>query len=241
MLETAAVEPRGRATYGDLGIWSNDHVAPLSRIATFIRSQGSVPALQIGHAGRKAGQQRPWEGAGLLGEKEAARGEVPWQTFGPSSIPVAPDWPAPSALSGEQLNEIASAFEAATRRAARAGFEVLEILCADGYLLHDFLSPIANLRSDGLGGNAERRWTYPLSVVRRVRAVWPSSKPLMCRVSAIDGSDGKYGVEETIEFARELKALGVDVVDCASSATPNFASTSKQAPSVPGLSNASCR
>lgn len=230
MLETAAVEARGRATYGDLGIWSNDHVAPLGRIATFIRSHGSVPALQIGHAGRRAGQQRPWEGHGPLGEKEASRGEVPWQTIGPSPIPAAPDWPVPSTLTGEQLDEIASAFEAAARRAVRAGFDVLEIHCADGHLLSDFLSPIANLRSDAFGGNAERRRAFPLSVVRRVRAVWPSSKPLMCRVSAIDGLDGDYGLEETIEFARELKAIGVDVVDCSTDEISRSATAANRFP-----------
>lgn len=216
MVETAAVEARGRVTHGDLGLWSNDHVAPLSRVATFIRSQGAIPGIQLGHAGRKGSIQRPWEGYGFLTETDALRGELPWRTIAPSALPAAKGWPEPAAMSDVQMREVTAAWEAAARRAARAGFEVLEIHCAHGYLLHEFLSPIANLRGDAYGRGASGRMTYPLEIVKRLRAVWPSDKPLMCRVSAIDGSDGGYGIDDTVEFARELKNAGVDVVACSS-------------------------
>lgn len=212
MVETAAVEARGRGSYGDLGLWSNEQVAPLSRIASFIKSQGAVPAIQIGHAGRKASMQRPWEGNGLLSEKEAESGEMPWQTLAPSGIPVAPRWPTPAAMNTSQIEEVASAFEAAARRAARAGFELLAVDCAQGQLLHQFLIASANLRSDAYGGSAERRRAYPFSVLKRIRAVWPSDKPLMCRMPFTEGPDGSYGVENAIEFARDVKAIGIDVI-----------------------------
>ncbi len=215
MLETAAIEARGRATYGDLGLWSNDHVAPLGRIATFIRSQGAIAAIQLGHAGRKAGLQRPWEGGGQLSETEAIRGETPWQTLAPSAIPAAPNWPVPSTMSAVQLEEVASAFEAAARRAIRAGFDVLQIDCAHGHLLHQFLSANANLRSDAYGGSADRRRAYPLAILKRVRAIWPADKPLMCSVPTLASVDDGYGMDEAIDFVRELKAIGVDLVECA--------------------------
>jgi 2,4-dienoyl-CoA reductase-like NADH-dependent reductase (Old Yellow Enzyme family) len=216
MVETTAVEARGRRTYGDLGLWSNDQVEPLSRVATFIKRQGAVAAIQLGHTGRKGSAQLPWKGDGPLAEAEAARGEAPWATLAPSAIPVASGWPEPTAMSRRQLEEVAVAWEAAARRAARAGFDLIEIDCAHGYLLQEFLSPLSNLRSDGYGGDSMRRMAYPLEIVRRVRAVWPSDNPIICCVSAFDGSEGGYGIEHVVEFAQELKAIGVDLVDCSS-------------------------
>ncbi|MFM0123703.1 NADH:flavin oxidoreductase/NADH oxidase [Paraburkholderia sp. RL18-101-BIB-B] len=215
MIETTAVEARGRETYGDLGLWSNDQVAPLSRIAMFIKSQGAVPGIRLGHAGRKAALLRPWEGQGPLTETDAARGEAPWKPIAPSALPAAMGWPEPAPMTDAHLEAVAVAWEAAARRAARAGFEVLEVHCGHGYLLQQFLSPVANLRSDTYGGVAGRR-TYPLEIVKRLRAVWPADKPLLCRISVMDGADGGYGIENTIDFARRLKVAGVDLVDCSS-------------------------
>jgi 2,4-dienoyl-CoA reductase-like NADH-dependent reductase (Old Yellow Enzyme family) len=216
LVETTAVEARGRCTYGDLGLWADPQVEPLSRIASFIRSQGSVPAIQLGHAGRKAGKQRPWEGFGQLSELEFRRGEVPWQTVAPSGNAFAEGWPAPVEMSGQQLEEVAIAWQDATRRAAQAGFDVLEVHFGQGFLLHEFLSPLANQRDDAYGGDSTRRMAYPLEVIKRVRAAWPAEKPLMCRISAVDGAYGGYRVEDAISFVLELKALGVDIIDCSS-------------------------
>jgi 2,4-dienoyl-CoA reductase-like NADH-dependent reductase (Old Yellow Enzyme family) len=234
MVETAAVSPDGRGTYGDLGLWSDDHVAPLTRVAAFIRSQGSVPALQIGHSGRKGSMQRPWEGYGIVTDAESARGEPAWQTVAPSAIAAADGWPEPMEMSRRELEEVALAWEAAARRAVRAGFDVLEVHCAHGYLLHEFLSPVANQRTDEYGGDAARRMAYPLEIVKRVRAVWPAEKPLMCRVSSVDGAEGGYDIEDTVAFARELKALGVDVVDCSSGGISGFATVSNRLPRTYG-------
>ncbi len=232
VVETAAVEARGRITYGDLGIWSNEHVALLARIASFIREQGAVPAIQLGHAGRMSGMQRPWEGGGALGEAQIARGEAPWQGLAPSAIPFAPEWPVPLTMTNVHLEEVAAAWEAAARRAIRAGFDALELHCASGYLLHEFLSPTTNLRSDAYGGDARRRMTYPLHVVKRVRAVWPPGKPLLCRVPVADDSDGDAGIEESIEFSREIKSLGVDVIACSAGGIRRYPTSSKRSRSV---------
>lgn len=230
MVETAAVEPRGRGTYGDLGLWSDAHVPQLARIAAFIRSQGGIPAIQLGHAGRKGSLQRPWEGYGLLTEAEAACGETPWPTVAPSALAAADGWPRPEALAESELEAIVGAFEAAAGRAAAAGFDVIEIHCAHGYLLHEFLSPMANCRSDAWGGDAERRMAYPLEVIRRVRAALPDGKPLMCRVSAVDGAEGGYGIDDTVAFAAALQAAGVDVVDCSSGGISGFATVANRLP-----------
>jgi 2,4-dienoyl-CoA reductase-like NADH-dependent reductase (Old Yellow Enzyme family) len=228
MIETTAVEARGRETYGDLGLWSNDQVAPLSRIATFIKSQGSVPGIRLGHAGRKAALQRPWDGLGPLTKSDLARGEAVWKPIAPSAIPAAKGWPEPLPMTDSDLEVVASAWEAAARRAARAGFEVLEVHCGHGYLLQQFLSPVANLRSDMYGDGPIGRRAYPLEIVQRIRAVWPQDRPVMCRISAIDGADGGYGIEEMIQFCRQLKESGVDVVDCSSGGISGLASVANR-------------
>lgn len=197
MLETTAVESRGRVTYGDLGLWSNDQVEPLGRIASFIKARGAVPGIRLGHAGRKAAMTRPWEGHAPLVEADSIRGETPWRTVAPSALPAARGWPEPVAMGADQVETVAAAWEAAARRASRAGFEVLEIHCGHGYLLHEFLSPVSNLRSDAYGGGPAGRRAYPLEIVKRLRAVWPQNKPLMCRISVIDGADGGYGIATT--------------------------------------------
>lgn len=230
MVETAAITSQGRGTYGDLGLWNDDQIAPLAKIADFISSQGSVPALQIGHAGRKGSLQRPWEGYGVLTDKEKAKGEVPWPTVAPSAIAAGPGVAVPAALAVDELQAMLLQWQAAARRALKAGFQVLELHCAHGYLLHQFLSPLANARTDAYGGDVTRRMTFPLEVVRAVRAVWPAHLPLMCRVSAVDGADGGYTLEDTIVFARALRAEGVDVIDCSSGGISGLSTAGNRLP-----------
>ena len=160
--------------------------------------------------------QRPWEGYGPLTSNDAAKGELPWQTVAPSAISYTDNVPAPSALDEEGIRAILGQYEACARRAAQAGFQVLEVHAAHGYLLHQFLSPVSNFRDDKWGGNAARRMAFPLEVIRRVRAAWPDDLPLWLRVSAVDGADGGRTIEDTVEFAVAAKAEGVDLVDCSS-------------------------
>ena len=216
-VEATAVLPEGRITHGDTGLWSDDHVAPLTRIAAFIRSQGATPAIQLAHAGRKASIQRPWFGNGPLTPADAAaRGEVAWEVFGPSALPANTGWLMPTALDEAGLARIREGFAAATARADRAGFDVLEIHAAHGYLLHQFLSPLSNHRTDAWGGDAAGRMRFPLEVARAVRAAWPAAKPVFLRTSVVDGAEGGRPIEETIAFAAALREAGIDVLDCSS-------------------------
>lgn len=216
MVEATAVEERGRISYGDLGLYRDEHVAPLKRIAGFIRSCGSVPAIQIGHAGRKASMQRAWNGNGPLQPGDHARGETGWRIVAPSPLPVDEGWIIPAELPEADMASHVEAWENAARRADSAGFDVLEIHAAHGYLLHSFLSPLSNLRTDAYGGPFENRTRLPLAVVRAVRAAWPQSKPLFVRISAVDGMEGGWDLEDSVRFARLLKEAGVDVIDCSS-------------------------
>lgn len=215
MVEATAIDPVGRHSYADLGIWSDDHIVPLRRIAQFIKSQGSVPAIQLQHAGRKASSRRPWHGATpLTSEDVTLRGEHPWTAVGPSAIALRNGAPVPTALSLDDLPKIIRQWAAAARRALEAGFEVIEIHAAHGYLLNQFLSPISNHRNDSYGGNFEGRTRLPLEVVEAVRNVWPSDKPVLVRISAIDDVEGGWTLAESVEFSRLLKASGVEAVDC---------------------------
>src|SRR5690348_12111829 len=216
MMEATAVEKRGRITHGDTGIWDDAHIAGLQRITAFIKSQNAVPALQLAHAGRKASMARPWYGNGPLTQADLDRGERAWPIVAPSARPVDEGWLAPRAFSGDEFAAVKRAFADAARRAHAAGFEVLEVHAAHGYLLHSFLSPISNARTDAYGGARENRMRFPLEVVRTVREAWPQEKPLFVRVSSIDDVEGGWSLEDTVAFAKELKKLGVDVVDCSS-------------------------
>jgi 2,4-dienoyl-CoA reductase-like NADH-dependent reductase (Old Yellow Enzyme family) len=218
MLEATSIEARGRHCYSDLGIWGDEHVAPLRRIAQFIKAQGSVAALQLQHSGRKASAGRPWHGAKPLGEEDARlRGEHPWQTVGPSPVPYTKGAPVPLELSLDELDELKAAWVTAAERSLEAGFEVIEIHAAHGYLLNQFLSPLSNYRSDRYGGDLAGRMRWPLEVIKAVRDAWPQDKPLFVRVSSVDGvEEGGWMLDDTVVFARELKALGVDLVDCSS-------------------------
>jgi 2,4-dienoyl-CoA reductase-like NADH-dependent reductase (Old Yellow Enzyme family) len=215
-LEASAVVPEGRITHGDVGIWSDEHIPGLSRIAAFLKAQGSAAGIQIGHAGRKASMQRPWYGNGPLDAADFARGDTPWEVVAPSPLPLDEGWLVPMELTPERMEQLGQAFVAGTQRAEQAGFEALELHCAHGYLLHAFLSPLSNKRTDRYGGDREGRMRLPLEIARAVRQAWPESKPLFVRVSAVDGLEGGVTIEDTLAFAAQLKAIGVDVVDCSS-------------------------
>jgi 2,4-dienoyl-CoA reductase-like NADH-dependent reductase (Old Yellow Enzyme family) len=209
IVEATGVTRDGRITPGDLGIWSDEQVEPLARIARFVQGQGAVAGIQLAHAGRKASTAAPWLGGAML--KSAAEGG--WPVVGPSPIPFYPDDPAPLALDEQGIAGIVDAFEAAARRALAAGFKVLEIHAAHGYLLHQFLSPHSNQRSDQYGGSLENRMRFLLRVTERVRAAMPDDLPLFVRVSATDWAAGGWDIEQSVELSRRLKGLGVDLID----------------------------
>ena len=215
-VEASAVEARGRITHGDVGIWSDAQVPGLARIAAFVRSQGAIPAIQLAHAGRKASMARPWYGNGPLTAEDAARGDKGWDIVGPTDAPVIEGWRRPAPAGDGELATILDAFVAAARRAQSAGFDIIELHGAHGYLLHSFLSPISNHRRDRYGGSIENRMRFPLEVARAVRAAWPAEKPLFMRCSSVDDAVGGWSIDDTVAFARELAKAGVDVVDCSS-------------------------
>jgi len=236
-VEATAVERRGRITHGDTGIWDDAHIPGLQRIANFVRSQGAVPALQLAHAGRKASMARPWHGNGPLTQADLERGDKPWSTIAPTDTALGEGWSQPRAFQPGDFQTVLTAYRNAVRRAVAAGFDIVEIHAAHGYLLHTFLSPLTNTRSDDYGGPRENRMRFPLEVARAVREAWPAARPLFVRLSSIDDVEGGWSIEDTVALARELKAIGVDVVDCSSggilgSAT---AATKFTLPRVPGF------
>jgi len=215
-VEATAVTDQGRITNGDMGLWSAAHIPPLRRIADFMRSQQVVPGIQIAHAGRKGSMQRPWFGNGPLTPEDLARGEKTWDTVAPTTEPMLPGYIVPRQLSAADLTTLRGHWVDAAERALEAGFEILEIHNAHGYLMHQFLSPLSNTRNDAYGGDFAGRTRFPLEVAEAVRAVWPKDKPLFLRVSAVDGLDGGWCLDDTVAYAKELKARGIDVIDCSS-------------------------
>jgi 2,4-dienoyl-CoA reductase-like NADH-dependent reductase (Old Yellow Enzyme family) len=212
MAEASAVEARGRISPADLGIWKDEHIQPLARIAAFVRGQGAVAGIQLAHAGRKASTHVPWEkGGSFLHESEGG-----WRTVAPSPIPFRETDAPPLELSQAQIRGIVEAFAAAARRALAAGFQVVEIHGAHGYLINEFLSPLANHRRDEYGGSFENRIRFALEVARAVRGEWPDSLPLFIRISASDWVEGGWAIEDSVKLASILKPLGVDLVDCSS-------------------------
>jgi len=213
MIEVAAVTRDGRGTLGDLGIWSDEQIPGLAELARIMTTHGVVPSIQIGHAGRKASTGRPWEGnrpLALSSEDQA------WETTAPSSVPVQEGWPVPRELEASELAGIGASFRDATVRAVSAGYRFVEIHAAHGYLLHSFLSPVTNKRQDEYGGSLENRMRFPLQVAAAVRDALPSDIPVSVRISAVDGIEGGWQLSDSILFSRELKALGVDLIDCSS-------------------------
>ncbi|MGE0866366.1 MAG: NADH:flavin oxidoreductase/NADH oxidase [Vicinamibacterales bacterium] len=212
LTEATAVTPEGRISPQDLGIWQDEHVEFLARIARFIHEQGSVAGMQLAHAGRKASTYRPWSGAGAVPEPEGGWTDV----LAPSAVPFAGNYPMPQELTAAGIERITAAFVAAARRAHAAGFRVIELHAAHGYLLHEFLSPLSNHRQDHYGGSFENRTRLVREVVTAVRQAWPERLPLFVRISATDWVDGGWDIEQSIELARQVKPLGVDFIDCSS-------------------------
>jgi 2,4-dienoyl-CoA reductase-like NADH-dependent reductase (Old Yellow Enzyme family) len=210
--EATAVLPEGRISPQDLGIWKDDHVEPLARIVRFIHEQGSAAGMQLAHAGRKASTYAPGKGQGKIPESEGGWNNV----VAPSALPFAEGYPMPQALSIDGIQNIVFAFAAAARRACEAGFRVIEIHAAHGYLIHEFLSPISNQRTDAYGGSFENRTRILREIVGAVRDSWPERAPLFVRISATDWIDGGWDIQQSVELARQLKELGADLIDCSS-------------------------
>ena len=211
MTEATAVTPEGRISPADLGIWSDAHVEGLRRCTRFIREHGAVAGIQLAHAGRKASTAPPWLGGGHVSEESGG-----WHPVAPSPVPFRPGDPPPRALDRAGIASIIGGFAAAARRALTAGFQVVELHAAHGYLLHEFLSPLSNRRDDEYGGSLDNRVRLVLEVTRAVRDVWPAELPLFVRISAADWADGGWDLDQSIELCRRLSPLGVDLVDCSS-------------------------
>ena len=211
MVEASAVTPEGRISDGDLGIYKDEHVAQLRRIVDFIHGQGARAGIQLAHAGRKASMAVPFGGERLLKPEEGG-----WQTVAPSAVAFSPTYSVPKALDNTEIDSTVEAFGAAAKRALAAGFDVVEIHAAHGYLLHQFLSPLANQRTDTYGGSLDNRMRLLLEVVDRVRAKWPEHLPLFVRISATDWAAGGWNPDESVELAKQMRECGVDLVDCSS-------------------------
>ncbi|GAA3938798.1 NADH:flavin oxidoreductase/NADH oxidase [Hymenobacter algoricola] len=207
--EAAAVAPEGRITPDDLGIWKDEHIEGLRRITTFIRAQGVAAGIQLAHAGRKASTYTSWKGAGQVAQADGG-----WTTVAPSAVPFADAYPTPVALDAAGLARVVADFRAATVRALAAGFQLIEIHAAHGYLLHEFFSPLSNQRTDQYGGSFDNRIRLLLEVVAATRAVWPAALPLLVRISATDWTAGGWTADESVALAAILKTKGVDLVDC---------------------------
>jgi 2,4-dienoyl-CoA reductase-like NADH-dependent reductase (Old Yellow Enzyme family) len=216
LTESTAVDPRGRIGCADLGLWNDAQVEALRPVVAFVHDNGAAIGVQLAHAGRKAGSQPLWEGGAALSEEEMGRDDEPWVRTGPSAMPAGPGWSAPQALDERGIAEVVEHFVEATKRAERAGFDVVELHFGHGYLVASFLSPNSNHRLDRYGGSLANRMRLALEIARAVRAAWPDHKPLFVRVSAVDGTLDGWSLEDSVLLARELKGCGVDVIDCSS-------------------------
>lgn len=210
--EATAVMPEGRISPHDTGLWDDAQAEAFARIARFVQGQGAVAGIQLAHAGRKASTRRPWEGPGVVPPADGGWTNV----VAPSAIPFGESYATPRALDRDEITAVVDAFRAAARRARHAGFRVAEIHAAHGYLLHEFLSPLCNARTDDFGGSFEGRIRFVLDVVGAVRAEWPDSHPLFVRISATDWADGGWSVDDSVQLARQLRERGVDLIDCSS-------------------------
>jgi len=210
--EAAAVVPEGRISPADLGVWQDSHTEPLARVFRFLKEQGAVPAIQLAHAGRKASTTPPWVGGGPAGPDQGGWREI----MGPSPLRFDEGYPTPLALDQAGIDRVVAAFAAAAGRMLDAGAEIVEIHGAHGYLLHQFLSPLSNRRDDRYGGNFGNRTRLVKEVVGAVREVWPENLPLYLRISATDWVDGGWDIDQSVALAREVKTLGVDLIDCSS-------------------------
>lgn len=211
-VEATGVTREGRITHGCTGIWEDGQIAGLQRVVEIYRAHGTVPGIQLAHAGRRASALRPWDGAKPI--EDASGPEAAWETVAPSALPEREGYPVPRALTAPEIEDLVEAFAQAARRALAAGFDIAEVHGAHGYLTHSFFSPHSNKRSDGFGGSLEKRMRFPLLVAEAVRAVWPEEKPVFYRASVTDNLEGGLPVEDSIALARQLKQRGIDVIDC---------------------------
>jgi len=213
MVEATAVSPEGRISPFDSGIWTDEHAQRFERITRFIKQQNSIPSIQLAHAGRKASTDVPWQGGRALGEDAGG-----WQPIAPSPIPFDAGDPVPREMSARDMEAVVEQFASAARRSLDAGFQVVEVHMAHGYLLHEFLSPLSNRRSDRYGGSLENRLRLPLEVAQAVRSVWPRELPLFVRISCTDWVEGGWDLEQSIALCKQLKRVGIDLIDCSSGA-----------------------
>jgi 2,4-dienoyl-CoA reductase-like NADH-dependent reductase (Old Yellow Enzyme family) len=226
LVEATAVSPEGRISPDDSGIWSDAHAEAFMPITRFIKEQGAVAGIQLAHAGRKGSCSLPWLGGSPLGAEECG-----WQLLGPSAAPFDKGHPVPRIMTLGEMDEIEARFRSATRRALSAGFQMVELHMAHGYLLHEFLSPFVNHRDDNYGGSLENRLRFPLRVARAVRQEWPEELPLFVRISATDWMEGGWDVEQSVLLALQLKEIGVDLLACSS----GFAVPDEPVPFGPGF------
>ena len=215
--EATAVSAEGRRTHGDLGLWQDDQIDELKRLSRFVREQGACPGIQLAHAGRKASERRPWHGETPVDTEDAEqRGEHPWPALGPTTEPYGEGWPAPTAMTPADIEQVIRAFGDAAARAEAAGFSVIEVYAAHGFLLHQFYSPLCNTREDEWGGDFKGRIRLVLEVARAIRESVSEGMALFFRISATDWLDDGWNIDDSIRLASELKAAGVDVIDCSS-------------------------
>lgn len=216
MTEATAIERDARIAPGDLGIWSDDHIPGLKRVCDFLHDKGAVTGIQLNHCGRKGSSQRPWQGFGPLNEENARNGEAPWPLVSPTAEALGPGHVVPSEITPAQIGQVVESFARAAVRADKAGFDIVEIHGGHGYLIASFLTPQINKRTDAYGGDLARRMRFALEVAEAVRKHWPAHKPLFYRISSVDGHPEGWKIEDSVILARELKARGVDVIDCSS-------------------------
>jgi 2,4-dienoyl-CoA reductase-like NADH-dependent reductase (Old Yellow Enzyme family) len=231
--EETAVEDRGRKTHKCAGLYRDDQIAEYGRIANFVKEFGGVPAMQLGHSGARASERGPLFNRVALSEENKAEGGDAWQSISSSAVTPIDGKPLPRAMTQNDINDVVQAFADATVRTLQAGFEVLEIHGAHGYLIQQFLSPVINRRNDAYGGDLKGRMRFALEITEAVRAVWPDDKPLFFRVSSVDGKGGLWTLHDTVALTKELKALGVDLIDCSSGGLTGSSSL-RSVPRIPG-------
>ncbi len=234
MVEQTSITRRGRVTNGDPGLWEDSHIAGMRALVSHMKSYGAKAGIQLNHGGRKSSMQRAFRGNGPLTDADLAMGEERWTPLAPSALPLGEGWLTPEAASVEQIEGLRRAWVAAARRAVLAGFDLIEIHMAHGYLLQNFLSPLANHRDDAYGGSLENRMRFPLEVVRAVREVLPQSMPLLARISATDWIEGGWTIEDSLVLARALSEAGVDLVDCSSGGNLRIGATNASLGRGPG-------
>lgn len=233
--EATAVQKQGRITHGCPGLWADSQIPGHARIAQFLLRHGAIPAIQLGHAGRKASMQRPWFGNGPLDAADIARGDMPWTPVAPSALPVAEGWLVPQEMSLDDIQSLIADYVSATRRALSAGYKLIEIHGAHGYLVHSFLSPISNRRSDAYGGDLQGRMRLAVEIARAVRAAMPDDISLAFRTSAVDGMPDGRQLDDTVTLSLALMEAGVDIIDCSSGGIAGGATSARGAKRQPGF------